>query len=81
MLTELKTDYTGVESTNKSTKGDGFVSIDTKSSWGYTHTPIFLLAPKFTSVSPKQKQRIAAPLNLKRAMFRMSSRAMANVLQ
>ena len=81
MVTELKTDYTETKSSGKPTNLNDFVLINANSSWGYTRTSVLLLVPNFTSVSPHAKKRIPAPAPLKKAMFRMSSKAIAKVLK
>lgn len=66
MVAELNTGYTKVESCQRAVHSNGFVFVNTISSWGYTKSPVILLVPDFSSMYAIQNRRIPAPRRVKK---------------
>ena len=79
MFIEPNTNYTEEIESSKKEFPQGFVSIPSTSMSDYTCGFFIILTPdlSYTGV----KKRFPAPENLKRRMFRMSSRGIAKALE
>lgn len=78
MFIEPNTKYTEEIKNSHSAFPQGFVSIPSASMSDYTCGFFIILTPDFSYTGVKE--RIPAPENLKRAMFRISSRGIAKAL-
>lgn len=79
MFIESTTKYTDELKNSKNEFPHGFVSIPSNSMSDYTPGFFIFLTPN--SSYTEVKKRIPAPENLKRAMFRMSSKGIAKALE
>ncbi len=77
----VNTGYTKVESCNRLVDGNKFIFLNSQSSWGYTKSSVVLLVPDFSSINSFHKKRIPSSAGLKRAMFKMSSKAISKALK
>lgn len=76
MFLDIAPEYTAVESSYKSKVAHRIAIRTDKNMTDYTATCFSITQP----VVSKEKTRIAAPENLKRGMYKMSSKAISKVL-